>query len=223
MPSSTPTPTRRRLLQSVAAVLGASALAGCGGSGSASSTARAGPNAHPPEDALTDPTHVSLRHSERAPIVRDADSTTADSEGDSDADEGATARFDEWHHLLVANADHASSLTFADVDGVADARRLLAETDFESESVYVERHVIGECYERRLCWIRWTDSEVETDYARILRDADVACEADARDVVTNLVRIPVALDPERISSYGSSSGGGPCRRPEDERAEGESV
>ena len=222
MPSSTPVPTRRRFIQSTAALLGASTLAGCGGSGSASGSSREAPNAAPPEDALTDPTHVSLRHSERAPLVRDADSTTADSDGDSNADDGETPRFDEWHHLLVADADHASSLSFADVDGVEDARRLLSETDFDSESVYVERHVIGECYERRLCWIRWTDSEIETDYARILRDADVACKADAEDVVTNFIRIPAVLDPEQISSYGSSSGGGPCRRP-DERAEGENV
>mgnify|MGYP000321381740 FL=1 len=219
MPSSTTASTRRRLLQSTAAVLGASALAGCGGSGSASSSSSEAPNADSPEDALTDPTHVSLRSSERAPIVRDPESTTDGSGADSDADEGETPRFDEWHHFVVADADRASALTVADVDGVEDARRLLAETDFDSESVYVERHVIGECYERRLCWVRWTDSEVETDYARILRDADVACEADAEDVVTNLIRIPAALNPGQISSYGSSSGGGRCRRPEGERTE----
>jgi hypothetical protein len=224
MPSSTPAPTRRRFVKSTAAVLGAAALAGCGGSGSASSSSRAAPNADPPDDALTDPTHVTLRNPERAPIVSGPESTVGGTNAESDqgADE-STPQFDEWHHLVVVDADRASSLTFADVDGVDDARRLLEETDFDSESVYVERSVVPECYERRLCWIRWSDSEIETDYARILRDADVACEADAEDVVTNVIRLPVALDPDQISSYGSSSGSGPCRRPEGERMEGESA
>ncbi|MFD1685344.1 hypothetical protein [Halobellus litoreus] len=219
MPSNAPSPSRRRLLQSIAAVLGASALAGCGGSGSASGTARAGPNVEPPQDALTDPTHVSLRNSELAPIVEDPDSETDASESDT----AGTPRFDDWQHDLVVDAERAGSLTFADVDGADEARALLDETDFESESVYVEGHVVPECYERRLCWVRWTDSEIETDYARILRDADVACEADADDFVTNLIRIPAALNPDDVRSYGSSSGSGPCRRPAGERTEGESA
>ncbi|MGQ4556489.1 hypothetical protein [Halobellus sp. GM3] len=208
MPSNTPSPSRRRLLQSMGTLLGVSALAGCGGSGSASSTARSGPDADPPEDALTDPTHVSLRNAEKAPIVRDPGSETDESGADSEG----TPRFDRWQHDLVADAERADSLAFADVDGADGARSLLAETDFESESVYIEGHVVGECYERRLCWIRWTDTEIETDYARILRDADVACEADSDDFVTNLIRIPAALNPDSVRSYGSS-GGGRCRTP----------
>ncbi|WP_144904821.1 hypothetical protein [Halobellus captivus] len=211
MPSNTPSPSRRRLLQPAAALLGSSALAGCGGSSTASSTARDGPDANPPEDALTDPTHVSLRNTERAPIVRDPNAET----GASGDDSAGTPRFDRWRHDLVVDAERAASLTFADVDGVDAARALLDETDFEAASVYVEGHVVAECYERRLCWIRWTDSEIETDYARILRDADVACEADAKDFVVNLIRIPAALDPDDIRSYGSG-GGGRCRTPSGE-------
>ncbi|WP_336024063.1 hypothetical protein [Halobellus salinisoli] len=218
MPSNTPSPSRRRLLQSAAALLGASALAGCGGSSSSSSgTARAGPDANPPKDALTDPTHVSLRNSELASIVRDAESETEEPTAGAD---GETPRFDRWQHELVADAERAESLTFADVDGVDEARSLLEETDFESESIYVEGHAVEECYERQLCWVRWTDSEIETDYARVLRDADVACEADAKDFVTNLIRIPAALDPDDIRSYGSS-GGGRCRTPSGSMAAGE--
>lgn len=211
MPSSTRFPTRRRLLESTAALLGASALAGCGGSSEASSTGREGPNAEPPGDARTDLPHVSLRNPERAPIVfRESESPT------DEPNDGETARLDDWRHFLVVDADDAESLSFADVDGVDEARRLLDETDFESESVYVERHAIAECYERELCWVRWTESRVETDYARILRDADEACGADAKDVVTTLVRLPAALDPDEVQSYGSSSGGA-CRTPDGER------
>lgn len=212
MPSNTPSPSRRRLLQSTAALLGLSALAGCGGSSSSTGTARAGPDADPPADAVTDPTHVSLRNTERAPIVRDSESTES-TESTSGTD--ASSQFDRWQHELIADAERAASLSFADVDGVDEARQLLDETDFESETVYIEGHVVAECYERELCWIRWTDSGIETDYARILRDVDVACEADAEDFVTNLIRIPVALDPDKVRSY-SSSGGGRCRTPTDE-------
>ncbi|WP_049985598.1 hypothetical protein [Halobellus rufus] len=209
MPSTTPTPSRRRLLQSTAAVLGVSALAGCGGSSSSTGTARAGPDVDPPEDAVTDPTHVSLRNPELAPIVVDPASETETPESDSDV----TPQFDDWQHDLVADAERAEALEFADVDGADEARALLDGTDFESESVYVEGHVVPECYERRLCWVRWTDSDIETDYARILRDADVACGADDEDFVTNLIRIPAPLDPDDVRSYGPSSGSGRCRTP----------
>ena len=213
MPSNTPSPSRRRLLRSTAALFGASALAGCGGSSSSTGTARVGPDADPPEDALTDPTHVSLRNPDKERIVRDPESATDEPDADSAAD--GMPRFDRWRHDLVVDTDRADALTFADVDGVDEAERFLDETDFASESVYIEERTIEECYELQLCWIRWTESEIETDYARILRDADVACEADATDVVSNLIRIPAALNPDEIRSYGSSSGGR-CRSPSGE-------
>ncbi|WP_256288621.1 hypothetical protein [Halobellus inordinatus] len=210
MPSSTSSPTRRRLLRSTAALLGAGALAGCGGhSGASGSSSVSGPGAEPPADALVDPTAVKLRNPELKPVVSTGTETTTKS------DDQTETPIDDWRHTLVGDAETAASLSFADVDGADEAKALLEETDFESQSVYVERHAIGECYERRLCWVRWTEHEIETDYARILRDADVACEADARDVVTYLIRIPVALDPEQVNSYSSGSGSGPCRTPTD--------
>jgi len=216
MPSSTSSPTRRRLLRSTAALLGAGALAGCGGhSGASGSSTVSGPGAEPPADALVDPTAVKLRSPELKPIVFTESESGTQTGADSASGDQTETPIDDWRHTLVGDAETAASLSFADVDGVDDAKALLEETDFESESVYVERHAIGECYERQLCWVRWTENEIETDYARILRDADVACEADARDVVTYLIRIPVALDPEQVNSYSSGSGSGPCRTPTD--------
>ncbi|MFA1609615.1 hypothetical protein [Halobellus rubicundus] len=203
-------PTRRRLLAAAGSLLGATALAGCGGSGSASGSSRVAPGSDPPEDALVDPPHVSLRNGDREPIVWSETPSETESAGAG----GETPEIDSWTHHVVASDEAAAALTFADVDGVDEARAFLDETDFGSETVYVERHLVGECYHHRLCWVRWTDSEIETDYARVLRDADVACEADARDVVTNLIRLPATLEPGQINSYGSSGGGGRCRRPE---------
>lgn len=221
MPSSTQRPTRRRLLAATASIFCGTALAGCGGgSSSASGSAREGPSAEPPDDALVDPPHVTLRSGDLQPLVRSGTPTetaTASAEGSREP------KIDGWAHHLVASDEAAAALTVADVDGADEARAFLDATDFDAETVYVERHLVGECYLHELCWIRWTDSKIETDYARILRDADVACEADARDVVTKLIRVPAALDPEQISSYSSGSGGGRCRRPANDGSEATEV
>ena len=200
MPSTPPLPTRRGFLRSAAALAGAGAVAGCGGTAESSGTAVSDPDARPPNDAVTDPASVVLRAPRDRPALRAGDDTGS-------GDEAA-----EWRHDLVTDAGTAASLSIADVDGAAAARRLLAETDFDAETVYVERHVVGECYTHQLCWVRWTDERIETSYARVLRDADVACSADARVGVTHLIRLSTALDPDRVSRFSSSSGGsGRCR------------
>ena len=202
MPSNERSPTRRRFLRSTAALVGAGTVAGCGGSESASSSVSNAPGDDPPDDAVTDPPAVVLRAPRDVAVLR---------ERGSDAESAGTDEIREWTHSLVADADAAASVSVADVDGATAARRFLGETDFDTETVYVERHVVGECYERRLCWIRWTEEAVETSYARVLRAADVACSADAGVGVTHLIRLPAALDPDSVSSFSSSGGSGVCR------------
>ena len=212
MPSNTPRSTRRRVLASTVAALGLTTLAGCSGSGSGSASSRAGPGTEPPEDALVGPPHVTLRGPTTEPnVVRETSAENGTPSSDTE--------IDDWAHYVLASDADADAVTVADVDGAKEAKRFLEETNFDSETVYVERHLVGECYRHQLCWVRWTSEEIETDYARTLRDADVACEADTRVAVTNLIRLPVALDPEQISGYSSSSGGGACRRPEAARRE----
>lgn len=201
MPSNPSRSSRRRLLRSAAALVGAGAVAGCGGTAESSGTAVAEVGADPPDDAVTDPESVVLRGPSDEPVLREV--------GDDESEPGV----DEWRHNLVADAETAASLSVADVDGAAEARRFLKETDFDAETVYVERHVVGECYDQRLCWIRWTDERIETSYARVLRDADVSCSADVRVGVTHLIRLSAALDPDRVTRFSSSGGGGPCRTP----------
>jgi hypothetical protein len=207
MPSNTPRPTRRRLLRSAAALVGAGAVAGCGGTAESSGTAVAGPDPDPPDDAVTDPASVVLRAPPDEPAVREATDGT-----DTGGDE-SDPQVDEWRHNLIADAETAASLSIADVDGADEARRFLDGTDFDAETVYVERHVVGECYDQRLCWIRWTEERVETSYARMLRPAEAACSADARVGVTHLIRLSAALDPDEVSRFSSSGGSGECRTP----------
>jgi hypothetical protein len=205
MPSNSPQPTRRRLLRSAAALVGVGAVAGCNGTAESSGTAVADPDPDPPDDAVTDPESVVLRAPPDELVLREATDTDTESEGD--------ARIDEWRHNLIADAETAASTSIAEIDGAGEARQFLDETDFGTETVYVERHVIGECYDQRLCWIRWTDERVETSYGRVLRPAEAACSADARVGVTHLIRLPVALDPDEVSRFSSSGGSGQCRTP----------
>jgi len=208
MPSSTPRPTRRRLIRSAAALVGAGAVAGCGGTAESSGTAVSSPEADPPDDAVTDPASVVLRAPLDEPVLQEAgDGSDSDSDGESDPRAG------EWRHNLVADAETAASMSVVDVDGAAEARRFLEETDFDAETVYVERHAVGECYDQRLCWVRWTDQRIETSYARVLRPAEAACSADVRVGVTHLIRLSAALDPDQISRFSSSGGSRPCRTP----------
>lgn len=209
MPSNPSRSSRRRLLRSAAALVGAGAVAGCGGTAESSGTAVAEVGADPPDDAVTDPESVVLRGPSDEPVLREAGDDTDAGSDDDESEPGV----DEWRHNLVADAETAASLSVADVDGAAEARRFLEETDFDAETVYVERHVVGECYDQRLCWIRWTDERIETSYARVLRDADVSCSADVRVGVTHLIRLSAALDPDRVTRFSSSGGGGPCRTP----------
>lgn len=188
--------TRRRALRSAAGLL--ALLAGCSAETSVSSTERVGGT--PPADAITDPPRVALRRDDPAPIVTKGD-------GASDTD---TPRERFWRHEVVADADTADSLAFADVDGADDARAFLEDTDYDEETVFVEQRAIQECYDLSLCWVRWSADRIETDYGRRLLPADVACEADAYDATARLIRLPVALDPDEIHEYGSSVGGGGC-------------
>lgn len=194
--------TRRHTLRSAAGAL--AALAGCSAENRSRKDTTPSPHG-PPADALTDPPALTLRNPEAAPVVTRGTPTPTEDEG----------RF--WGHRLVVDDETASTLTVADVEGADRAREFLDATDFEGETVYVEQREIGECYERTLCWVKWTDSSIETAYSRGFRDADVACETDAKDVVAHLIRLPVALDPDRISGYGSQTTSGHCRSPDEDR------
>jgi len=197
MPSS----TRRRALRGVATLLVGVGAAGCSGEGSSSSS-------HPPDatgNVAFGPESYSLRNPEHEPIVWTGERPTT-----VDDDDG---RSRPWgHHFFVADADDVAAVSVADVEGAEGAREFLAATDYDAATVYVERVGIRECFTQELCHVRWSKTEIDTSYARYYRDADVACETDARDVLVTLIRIPEAFDPSDVSGYGSSRGSGSCER-----------
>jgi hypothetical protein len=193
-----PSITRRDLLGATALTVGVT-VAGCAGESSSTSN-------YPPEDVGTvafDPESYAIRHADPEPILWSGERPTTDP--DADADDERVRPWD--HHLFV---DDAAAVSVADVDGAAGARGFLDSTDYDAATVYVERVTIRECYAQDLCHVRWSESEIDTSYARYYRDADVACETEARDLVVTLIRIPEAFDPSDVNSYGSSRGSGTC-------------
>ncbi|WP_135806576.1 hypothetical protein [Halorussus marinus] len=194
--------TRRRLLQGATAAM--AGLAGCGESVTDTATDSA---SVPPEDGdRTIPDHRTVRNAENRPPVwfRDVDATT---ETASD-DDPPTHRDGRG---FVAGTEDADRLRYADVEGAEAARQFVADTDFGEATVYVLARPVRECLTLELCNVSWSERDVEVDFGSRHRDADVSCRADAHDGVSVLIRIPEALDPDEVNSYGSSWGSGPCR------------
>jgi len=190
-----PSTTRRTALSVAAALL--TGAAGCSGETSSESS-------YPSESTgniAMDPEWRRLRRSDRGPLLWTGDRpTTTDDEGHVHA----------RGHFFVTSADEVSNVGIAGVDGADTARAFLEETDYDSATVYVEHSSIRECFTTNLCHVEWSESDIKTSYAREYRDADVACETDARDTLATLIRIPAAFDPTDINGYGSSRGSASC-------------
>ena len=192
-------PTRRALLASVAATT--AALAGCSGE-----TVSSPPRHDPPENADLDPASVHLRHDAETPPIWYA-------EVDSPVDPVTDSP--EWYttRKVVASPADRDRLGYADVEGADAARAFAAETDFERETLYLESKRVQACFRHELCHVTWSSTEVDTDYGRYYRDADVACELDVEEQASWLVRIPDTLNPSSIRSHGSGLSGSGCHEP----------
>lgn len=200
--------TRRRLLGGVVALL--ASTAGCGESIDTPSTPT---DPEPGRGERRVPEHHVLRTPSGDPpvLIPDEDADA----GTSTADPRENAR----KHGLVADAETADGLRFADADGAEAARRFVAETTFDGETLYVEYRSVRECHALELCDVTWSERDIDTQYGSYYRDADVACRPDAEDGVSVLIRIPDALDPDRVTSYGSGWSSSGCERlgpPEDD-------
>ncbi|MFC6988527.1 hypothetical protein ACFQJD_07030 [Haloplanus sp. GCM10025708] len=195
--------TRRRALQSVALAVG---LAGCNGlSGSASHSDSVPPRSA--ENVAANPPTVSLRNPTGDPVFL-VDESTAEGEREPRPEYG-----------FVADAEAASALSFADpVDGVDEARAFLDETTYDSETVYYVQQSINECYWLEFCYVTWSETDVDVQFSRRLRDAQASCDADSEDGHATFVRLPEALDTDSINSYGMGVGRG-CHPPPEERAD----
>lgn len=192
--------TRRRLLQGVAGL--ATALSGCSASESRSTSV---PSRERPENVESTPEHVFVRHSADTPPVWFADDDASSTPGDQPRRVRSRG--------FVASAETASKLRYADADGAAGARSFVDGTDFDEETLYLESRSVGECFELRLCYLTWSRQDIHTQYSSSYRDADVRCDAEARDNTSCLIRVPDVLEPEQVTSGGSGWSSNGCRYP----------
>jgi hypothetical protein len=196
------TPSRRALLASVGT--GATALlAGCAGDDSTGTTT----DKYPGERIAEYTVEFTRSTGDRPPVVAVSadDGTTA---GDR---AGSTP--DPTRSLTLAERDDADAVEFApDARNVAAVRRLLAETGFTDECVFLYQTTIRECYRLKLNYVsRDADGDPNLDFCTVIRDADTACEQDSRDYVATFVRLPFPSD--EVGGYsigrGSSCDPGP--------------
>lgn len=203
--------TRRRLLQATAGLL--TGLAGCSRSSTSDGSTETPLQG---ENFERNPESYALRASgERPPawIPEEETGTTT---------RKATAGPPEYARRqgLVASEAVAERIRFADVDGADAARRFVTDTDFDSETLYLHFYPVRECHRLELCHVRWSDTEIDTQFGSYYRDADVSCRVDARDGLTWLIRIPDTLDPDAVTRRGSGWSSNGCRRRRRERDDG---
>lgn len=204
--------TRRRVLRGTAAAV-LTGLAGC-----SRSTTDDPPAEEPPqgENVERNPDSYALRNDAETPPAWVPDERSGRTTDDATAEPPDRART----RSLVATEEAVARMGFADVDGAEEARRFASDTDFGSETLYVESQAVDECRTLELCYVTWSAGDVETQYGGHYRDADVSCEADARDAVSWLIRIPDVLDPDAVTGYGSGWSSRGCERRRRERDAG---
>ncbi|MFC5369103.1 hypothetical protein [Salinirubrum litoreum] len=147
---------------------------------------------------------------ERPPVVALPD--TAD---DGVTDEASASTPDRIFSRSIGNETDAARVEFADeATNVAAVRRLLAETAFAEESVFVYQTEIQECYRLKLIDVsRDADGDPDFQFCQVIRDAQTPCEREVRDAVAAFVRLPF---PGEFGGYsiGRSSRCRPVRRAE---------
>jgi hypothetical protein len=198
-----PSITRRRALQGAVGLL--AGLAGCNGEDADVGSPTREADRPRYGNIARDPPVYHARSSD-GPLVWFADPREFGPDTPTAADPDGAPRYG-----LVASAEMAATLTVDDAVVDADAvRSFVDDTDFERETLYYEHRRVEACYRHELCYIMWNDADIETRYGRFLREHDVVCDADARDVEVRLIRVSDALDPERVDGGGSGVSNGDC-------------
>lgn len=197
-------PTRRHLLQAATAV--AAGLAGCSGlAGDESSSGRSvseGETTLPDGASESDPDVLLVRADTDRPPLR-----VVDQDAERTDPEPRDRRRRRIRSEVIDSASRAERLVVADgVDG-GSVTAFVSETEFGSETLYLDSKLVEACFRLELCSISWRPDEVQTDYARPLRPYDESCSADERVYESRLIRIPGAIDRDEVNAFGSSVGG----------------
>ena len=209
-------PSRRALLTGLGTGV-AALLAGCGGDSTSSS--RDSPTATPQagETQIDYSAEKTRSSGDRPPVVALSETDEATAGGDEQ-----TATPDPTLSRTLTTAGDADAVEFApEATNVAAVRRLLAETTYAEECVFVYQTTIQECYRLQLNYVsRDADGDPNLDFCNAIRDADTACEQGSRDYVATFVRLP--FSGEEVGGY-SIGRGSSCDPVPGERREGGSA
>ncbi|MFU1783564.1 hypothetical protein ACM16X_19545 [Haloarcula japonica] len=113
---------------------------------------------------------------------------------------------------IIDTAAKADRVTVAEDADRSEVRNFLDETDFDTETVYIQTVMIEECFQLTLCQIRWTADTITTDYGRVGRPYDEPCAAGNKVYAVWCIRIPDTVNADDISRSSSSIGGNSCER-----------
>ena len=195
--------TRRALLHGACGL--ATVLAGCSGmfEGSDESTRTASENdgsAAPGTSSESDPEAVVTRvDADRQPVwLGNGNRPT----------ENRHSRGIESE--VIDTASKSDRITVAEDVDRSLIRSFLDETDFETDTVYLQTVEVEECFRLQLCQVSWTTEGISTDYGRVSRPYDELCTAGNTVYAIWVIRIPDTLDADDINSYSSSIGGNSC-------------
>jgi len=206
--------TRRQVLAVAAVATGG--MAGCLGSESSVSRSesategRGGPI--PDEQAATDPPTVVRRGDAEQPPIRLADASTAESNTETDStDDRLGGHGRDLQHTLIDSTSMADRLV-VDTGGDDDIElaSFVDATTFDTETLYLETRQIEQCFRLSLCYISWQSDRIRTSYSRLLRPYNERCAADTTVFESRLFRLPVAVERDAITGYGSSTSSGRC-------------
>lgn len=177
--------SRRALLASVG-TLGMASLAGCGGFSRRSLESLPAPPSKPLQDLQVHKIRIEEP-------VRLFGTVEEDAEGPNP------------NYEFVDSAAELDSLDWNEqVAAAADLREFLAETDFEARTAMAFQTTVSACREYHLVQIRYSDGDIDSEFCRGLRPADVACSEGTEHTVGFGIRLPLTdLD---LSTVGWGTG-----------------
>ncbi|MGB9951440.1 hypothetical protein ACOZ4F_03435 [Haloarcula marismortui] len=198
--------TRRALLHSACGL--ATLFAGCsrlfeGGTGSTRTPTERNDAAGPRAGSVADPDTVVARvDADRKPVWLDDERPTE------------SRRRDRLQSEVIDTAANADRLGIAETVDREPIESFLAETDFETETIYLQNVNIEECFRLSLCRVQWSPDRISTDYGRVSRPYDERCTAGETVYAAWFIRIPQALDADEVTTFSSSIGGSGCDGPQ---------
>ncbi|WP_336338609.1 hypothetical protein [Haloarcula brevis] len=198
--------TRRALLHSACGL--ATLFAGCnglfeGGTGSTRTPTESDDAAAPGAGSMTDPETVVARvDADRRPVWLDDDGRPTE-----------IRHRDRLQSEIIDTAAKADRLGVAETVDRQAIESFLDETDFDTETIYIQNVRIEECFRLSLCRVQWSPDRISTDYGRVSRPYDERCTAGETVYAVWFIRIPQALDADGVTSFSSSIGGSGCDGP----------